>query len=385
MFNSELRQIKILLAASDIAALAASVTISALVDDYYHGLRCLLCKTDPAALAGLVALVCIVWIFAARAFGLYVSGNRRGECFVAIIKASIVTAFIVLTLFFLGHRDPPRLSAGVAFALSLGLVPAVRGSVETVIEIVYANPKLTIPMAIMGCNEISRYVCDQILEVFTQYEVVGFISTDGATGDDFCGLPVLGGIEVIAGLVARYRNLEVAIILPDFPRSVIEKAIRLCERHNVRWRLMPARLGWTGSTLKIDMIGVVPLLGTPCPNLQGLNFALKRIFDFVVASIALVISSPLMLLAACAIWLSEGRPLIFRQPRVGIHGEPFELLKFRTMQVTENQERPSQLRAQLDKAPGVRLRAGELPRGLQADLGPARDPHREVSSAVQHR
>lgn len=338
MFNSELRRQKTLLAAGDAVALVACVTISALVDDYYHGINCMLCNTNLPVLAALAAFVCIVWIFAARAFGLYVPGNRLGECFVAIMEASIVTAFIVLTMFFWVHRAVPRLSAGVAFALSLGLVPAVRGALQTVIAIAYANPKVAVPMAIVGCNETSRYVCDQMLEVFTQYDVVGFISADGAAGGDYRGRPMLGGIEVIAELVARYRNLEVAIILPDFPRDVIEKAIRMCDRHNVRWCLMPALLGWSGSRLNIEMIGVVPLMGTPCPNLEGLNFVLKRMFDLVVSSIALVISSPLMLLSACAIWLCDGQPLIFRQPRVGIHGEPFELLKFRTMQVTENQD-----------------------------------------------
>jgi exopolysaccharide biosynthesis polyprenyl glycosylphosphotransferase len=338
MFNSELRRQKTLLAAGDAASLAACVTTSAVADDYYHGIYCLLCETNPVMLAALAAVVCIVWIFAARAFGLYVSGTRRGEQFLAIIKASVITLFIVLTLVFLAHQEVPRLSAGVAFVLSLGLVPAVRGLVQMVIAIAHANPKVTVPLAIVGCNDTSRYVCDQMLEVFTQYDVVGFISPDGATGDDYLGRPLLGGLEAIPELAARYRNLEVAIILPDFPRDVIEKAVRMCESHNVRWCLMPAQLGWTGSRLSIEMIGVVPLMGTPCPNLEGLNFVLKRMFDLIVASIALVIASPVMLLSACAIWLTDGRPLVFRQSRMGIHGQPFELLKFRTMRVAENHD-----------------------------------------------
>ena len=43
--------------------------------------------------------------------------------------------------------------------------------------------------------------------------------------------------------------------------------------------------------------------------------------------------SPILLLAAIAILLFDGRPLLFRQTRIGIHGKPFELLKFRTMKL----------------------------------------------------
>jgi lipopolysaccharide/colanic/teichoic acid biosynthesis glycosyltransferase len=79
------------------------------------------------------------------------------------------------------------------------------------------------------------------------------------------------------------------------------------------------------------MVGAIPLIGPPGSNIEGLNFLIKRGFDVVVASLMLLVASPIMLLASIAIWLTDGSPLLFRQTRVGIHGKPFELLKFRTM------------------------------------------------------
>jgi exopolysaccharide biosynthesis polyprenyl glycosylphosphotransferase len=58
---------------------------------------------------------------------------------------------------------------------------------------------------------------------------------------------------------------------------------------------------------------------------------LKRLFDVALAGALLVILSPLLVLIAIAIWLGSGRPILFRQPRVGREGEVFTVLKYRTM------------------------------------------------------
>ena len=57
----------------------------------------------------------------------------------------------------------------------------------------------------------------------------------------------------------------------------------------------------------------------------------KRIFDFVFALIGLLVLSPLMLVVAWQIRKKLGSPVLFRQERPGIHGRPFEMIKFRTM------------------------------------------------------
>ena len=58
---------------------------------------------------------------------------------------------------------------------------------------------------------------------------------------------------------------------------------------------------------------------------------LKRVFDVALTSVLLVIGGPLMALIAVAVWLGNGRPVLFRQPRVGREGELFTVYKFRTM------------------------------------------------------
>jgi len=58
---------------------------------------------------------------------------------------------------------------------------------------------------------------------------------------------------------------------------------------------------------------------------------IKRLFDLLIASIALVILSPLLLMVAVLVQFFSGSPVFFRQRRPGLHGEPFTICKFRTM------------------------------------------------------
>ena len=58
---------------------------------------------------------------------------------------------------------------------------------------------------------------------------------------------------------------------------------------------------------------------------------IKRVLDVVLAAAALIVLSPMLLLVAAAIRLCMGRPVLFRHQRAGFLGQPFVMLKFRTM------------------------------------------------------
>lgn len=64
---------------------------------------------------------------------------------------------------------------------------------------------------------------------------------------------------------------------------------------------------------------------------RGKGTALKRLFDIVISAAALTLFAPVLLGLAIAVWVSLGRPILFRQERPGRGGAPFTLYKFRTM------------------------------------------------------
>lgn len=69
------------------------------------------------------------------------------------------------------------------------------------------------------------------------------------------------------------------------------------------------------------------------------SYRAKRAFDIAVAIPALVASLPIQMWVGVAIALKLGRPVLFRQVRPGLHGEPFELIKFRTMLPVDHAKR----------------------------------------------
>lgn len=69
----------------------------------------------------------------------------------------------------------------------------------------------------------------------------------------------------------------------------------------------------------------------PIRSTRRRSYVLKRMFDMVVSSIGLAILSPLLLLIVAAIVIDTGRPVLFLQERIGLHGRTFRIIKFRTM------------------------------------------------------
>jgi lipopolysaccharide/colanic/teichoic acid biosynthesis glycosyltransferase len=89
--------------------------------------------------------------------------------------------------------------------------------------------------------------------------------------------------------------------------------------------------------------------------------ATKRIVDFGLSSILIVLASPLMLLIALAIKMTSHGPILFRQRRLGYDGRPFQVLKFRTM-VADAESRLMGLEAENESSGGVLFKMRRDPR-----------------------
>jgi exopolysaccharide biosynthesis polyprenyl glycosylphosphotransferase len=98
--------------------------------------------------------------------------------------------------------------------------------------------------------------------------------------------------------------------------------------------LVPRLYEVEGRRARTEHLGALPLVALSPANPRGWQFAVKYAFDRVFAALGLLIVAPLLAATALAILVSSGRPLLFRQPRVGRDGHVFDMLKFRTMRGT---------------------------------------------------
>ena len=75
---------------------------------------------------------------------------------------------------------------------------------------------------------------------------------------------------------------------------------------------------------------------------DAFNKTIKYLSDYIIAIIAIIITSPIMIITAIAIKLTSPGPIIFKQERIGYHGEPFNMYKFRSMRVQSPSDEKSE-------------------------------------------
>jgi exopolysaccharide biosynthesis polyprenyl glycosylphosphotransferase len=141
---------------------------------------------------------------------------------------------------------------------------------------------------------------------------------------------VIGPISSLGETIEARDIDEVIICITDDSDSVLD-AIGECMRRRVTWRAVPNMYGLRIDRVSVDNFGGVPLVGSRGTRLVGFHRTQKRAFDIGVAAVALVLLSPILLTVALAVRLTSRGPILYRQTRVGINGQTFTMLKFRSM------------------------------------------------------
>jgi len=130
------------------------------------------------------------------------------------------------------------------------------------------------------------------------------------------------------------------------------RLVRRCEELGVNVAFVPRLFEKVTSKLTVEHIGGLPLISARPSNPKGIQFLAKYAVDRLVAGVVLLLSLPIMVPAALAILVTLGRPLFFRQVRVGRDGRTFEMLKLRTMRPVEPEVDERELDLPPDTAPG---------------------------------
>jgi exopolysaccharide biosynthesis polyprenyl glycosylphosphotransferase len=164
----------------------------------------------------------------------------------------------------------------------------------------------------------------------TNVALVGFISI---TPHRENGLRSLGQLDDLVEVLGEQRIDEVIITDPDFPQERALDLVDRCHQRGVTVHVAPSTMEILIDRAEFSPGESVPLFTLRPPVFDGVQYAVKRTFDLVLATLALVLLSPLLALSALAVRLSSRGPIIYRSVRPGIAGRPFRCFKFRTMRV----------------------------------------------------
>ena len=143
--------------------------------------------------------------------------------------------------------------------------------------------------------------------------------------------PVLGKVEDIEAILHTMVVDEVAICLAPSQLPLVEPITRLCEDEGRIVRIPTDATGLTLPGARVEDFDGLRILSLVYGPDRAVALVVKRALDIAISAVGLVVLSPL--LGALALWirLRDGSPILFRQTRIGVHGRPFNVVKFRTM------------------------------------------------------
>jgi exopolysaccharide biosynthesis polyprenyl glycosylphosphotransferase len=332
------------LALADVVAAYLALLFAVFVDGATAHLR----PTD-ALLAPLIVLV-------SKAIGLYDRDQHRLrkttiDEMPSILHLSVfyaLTVWLAEALLFHGWLSRPQVF-GLAVA-TFAFTTAGRRLVRT-IALAVTPPERCIVLG--GSADAERTASKLESSPGVNATVIGRVALrDDDRNHPPRGSGTLGDVRSLARVISEHGVERVIIVPASHDQEEILHAIRLVKALGVKVSVLPRLLEVVGSSSTFDEVDGMTLLGVRQYGLSQSSAFLKRIMDIVAATIGLALLAPLLLLLAIAVKLGSSGPVFFRQPRIGRRGEPFNMLKFRSM-VRNADEIKSQLRERNEAGGGL--------------------------------
>ncbi|HYC59530.1 MAG TPA: undecaprenyl-phosphate glucose phosphotransferase [Thermoanaerobaculia bacterium] len=329
-------------------------------------------QQDFSTYAPLLPLITIVFPLCFAVQGLYRIRPARGktEEWVAVAMGSVVATIILSGILLWVRPAESHIVPYSRATLALFLVGAVvltiigRTIVRFVVVRRHRHGKDLDRVLIAGNGDLARTVFERMnaQREALGFEIAGYLSN----GDDgeIPGIPHLGKIGDAEAIVKANAIDHVFVALPHASSQAMMELLDRLVRNCLSIHVVPDLLQFMVLRSRVEDLDGLPTINLSDTTLDGWSRFVKRAFDLVVASIALLLLSPVMLLVAIAIWLEDRGPIFYRQMRMGLDGKPFAILKFRSMRVGAEDETGAVWAAKDDPR---RTRVGSLIRGWSLD------------------
>ena len=295
-------------------------------------------------------ILCIVptYILLYYFFGLYKPFRNKRSIFSGaedIVKADIMAFIILVAILFIIYQ--PNFSRIMLFLLSIfGMLFAIleRALVVLVLRFMRVNNRNLKHMLIIGDNELALSFAHKIKsKTYLGYNIAGFLGRKEHVGMTYEGTPFIGSFDDLPQVLKTHKcdRVVIAILLKYYYH--LNEIVDACEEEGIKAEIVPDYYKYLPAKPSVDMLDDIPIINIRyVPLDDAFNKFKKVIEDYFVAIVAIVITSPIMLITAIAIKLESPGPIIFKQERIGYNGKPFMMYKFRSMRVQDEEEEKSQ-------------------------------------------
>lgn len=261
--------------------------------------------------------------------------RRRHEIY-GILQANTIglAALIIILYMIIREINYSRSVMAIFYVLNIFLTGCARVVLRKSLQTIRRKGYNLKHILLVGYSRATEEYINRILDnPQWGYVVCGILDDHIPGGTTYKGVKVLGTIGNLEYILPENRLDEIAITLSLKDYDMLENIVDICEKSGVHTKFIP------------DYNSMIPtrpytedLMGLPVINIRYVpltntgNMVIKRVMDIVGSVIGIVITSPIMLIAAVLVKFSSPGPVIFKQERVGLHNKPFFMYKFRSME-----------------------------------------------------
>jgi exopolysaccharide biosynthesis polyprenyl glycosylphosphotransferase len=166
------------------------------------------------------------------------------------------------------------------------------------------------------------------------FDAIGIVGDHPVPTDSMTqSVPCLGGLEHAGDVVRGTGAAGVLVAANGLGSPTLNQLVLALTSAGIPVYLSTGLTGVSGARLRTIPLAHEPISLVRPPHHSRIQLAVKRVLDIVSAALLLVLTAPVMAVAALLIKLHDRGPVFFRQVRIGRNGEPFTLVKLRTMEV----------------------------------------------------
>ncbi len=300
-----------------------------------------------------ITLVPLGWVILYTLVGSYRSLYKKSklqEITTVFICSLIGTAFLYFTIILNDIQEDNRSYRYYYIAyfslLGIHLLLTIIGRliILSITEKQLRSGKIFFNTLMIGNDETAIKIYTDTNKSFhnTGYRYIGFVST--ATNGNYNirkHMPELGRIDQLENVIDESNVKQVVIALEKSEQSGMEKIIERLSEKDVEIKILPNTLDILSGSVKTSNVFGAVLIDLQTGLMPVWQQNIKQVLDIMIATIFLIILSPLLLYIAIRVRLSSKGPIIFKQERIGYKGKPFMMYKFSSMMVGAEKEGPS--------------------------------------------
>lgn len=251
-----------------------------------------------------------------------------------------IAALIVILYVVIREINYSRSVIGLFYILNTGLTALSRVILRTLLRTIRRKGYNLKHLLLVGYSRSAEAYIDRLLDnPQWGYVACGILDNHVPAGTTYKGVKVLGRLANLEVILPENKLDEIAITLALKDYDDLEGIVHICEKSGVHTKFVP------------DYNSLIPtkpytedLMGLPVINIRHVpltntgNMVIKRVMDIAGAAVGIILTSPIMLVAAILVKLSSPGPIIFKQERIGLHNKSFYMYKFRSMELQSSSE-----------------------------------------------